>query len=65
MNLTSSVARVPCLQKLWSTSIIQQNLDYTHMNPVEAGIVERPEEYLFSSAGDFNETKGLLNLESL
>jgi hypothetical protein len=35
------------------------------MNPVEAGFVERPEDYLYSSAKNFNESKGLLNLEPL
>jgi len=35
------------------------------MNPVEAGFVEKPEEYLYSSARNFNESKGLLNLEPL
>jgi REP element-mobilizing transposase RayT len=51
--------------ELWSVSVIQQKLDYIHMNPVEAGFVEKPEEYLYSSARNFNESKGLLNLEPL
>jgi REP element-mobilizing transposase RayT len=51
--------------ELWSASVIQQKLDYIHMNPVEAGFVERPEEYLYSSARNFNESKGLLTLEPL
>lgn len=33
--------------------------------PVEEGIVESPEQYLYSSAKNFNEEKGLLNLEVL
>jgi hypothetical protein len=34
------------------------------MNPVEAGIVEKPEYYLYSSAKDYHESKkcGLLDL---
>lgn len=51
--------------ELWSSDAVQQKLDYIHMNPVEAGFVEKPEDYLFSSARDFNEIKGLLNLEPL
>jgi putative transposase len=38
-------------------------VDYIHANPVRAGIVEKEEEYLFSSCGDFYGTrKGLLEL---
>jgi len=48
--------------ELWSVNVIQQKLDYIHMNPVEAGFVERQEEYLYSSARNFNESNGLLNL---
>jgi len=33
------------------------------MNPVEAGFTQRPEEYLYSSARNFNDEKGLLELE--
>ncbi len=48
---------------LYSNKMIQQKVDYIHYNPVEAGIVEKPEEYLYSSARDFSEIKGLLKLE--
>ncbi len=27
-----------------------QKLDYTHYNPVEAGVIDRPEDDLYSSA---------------
>jgi putative transposase len=30
-----------------------QKLNYIHQNPVEAGIVEKAEEYLYSSAKDY------------
>lgn len=32
---------------------LDQRLDYIHNNPVEAGIVRYPEEYLYSSAGNY------------
>jgi hypothetical protein len=35
------------------------------MNPVKAGFAVKPEEYLYSIANFFFESKGLLNLESL
>lgn len=38
--------------------ILQQKLDYIHQNPVRAGIVSQPHEYLYSSAGDYAGIKG-------
>lgn len=38
--------------------------DYIHENPVRAGIVEKEEEYLYSSAGDYNGSrKGMIDIE--
>ena len=39
--------------ELWSVNVIQQKMDYTHNNPVEAGFVENDYEYLYSSARDY------------
>jgi REP element-mobilizing transposase RayT len=41
-----------------------QKLNYIHNNPVEAGVVDKPEEYLYSSARDYYNKKncGLLNI---
>ncbi|HTK19610.1 MAG TPA: hypothetical protein VL442_08865 [Mucilaginibacter sp.] len=33
--------------------MLHQKLDYIHNNPAEAGIVEKPEDYLYSSARDY------------
>ena len=33
--------------------MIEQRLDYIHNNPVEAGIVTLPENYLYSSAVNY------------
>ena len=38
-------------------------MGYIHNNPVEAGIVSRPEDYLYSSARDYAGLKGLIKLE--
>jgi len=43
-------------------TIMHQKLDYIHDNPVEAGIVEEPEKYLYSSARDYYGDKGLLDI---
>ena len=38
-------------------------MGYIHNNPVEAGIVSSPEDYLYSSARDYAGLKGLIKLE--
>ncbi len=39
---------------------LDQKLNYIHQNPVEAGIVEEAEHYLYSSARDYCGIPGLL-----
>jgi putative transposase len=48
--------------ELWSNEVIQQKIDYTHNNPVEAGFVENDYEYLYSSARDYTGIKGLVKV---
>jgi len=54
-------------QELYSPKFFFQKLSYIHHNPVIAGIVEKPEHYLYSSARDYFETKkcGLLDVTLL
>ncbi len=51
-------------QELYSSKFILQKRNYIHNNPVEAGIVEKPEHYLYSSAKDYfyQERCGLLEV---
>ncbi|MFT3676829.1 MAG: transposase [Chitinophagaceae bacterium] len=51
-------------QELYSSAFIFQKMNYIHNDPVEAGIVEKPEHYMYSSAKDYYFTKkcGLLDL---
>jgi len=42
-------------KELYSSAFIVQKINYIHNNPVEAGIVERPEHYLYSSARDYHQ----------
>ena len=49
--------------ELNTNELIDQKLDYIHNNPVVAEIVEKPEEYLYSSARDYIGIKGLLDIE--
>lgn len=53
--------------QLSTSPFINQTLEYSHNNPVVAGIVEKAEEYLYSSARDYYNDKqcGLLELELL
>jgi REP element-mobilizing transposase RayT len=48
--------------ELWSNEVITQKLNYIHQNPVEEGIVFRPEEYRYSSAYDYAGGTGLLDI---
>lgn len=45
--------------EIYSPRFIFQKLNYIHHNPVDAGIVEKPEEYLYSSAKDYVQTKNV------
>jgi putative transposase len=48
--------------ELFSNEVMQQKLDYIHDNPVKAGWVDAPEHYLYSSARDYADIKGLLDI---
>ena len=46
-----------------SNSLFEQKLNYIHNNPVKAGIVDKAEDYLYSSARDYVGIKGLVEIE--
>ncbi|MCB9224983.1 MAG: transposase [Crocinitomicaceae bacterium] len=46
--------------EIWSNKVIAQKIKYIHTNPVEAGLVFRPEDYRYSSAIDYAGEEGLL-----
>jgi len=48
--------------ELWSNMVIDQKIDYIHLNPVEEGLVFRAEDYVYSSAIDYAGEKGLLEV---
>jgi REP element-mobilizing transposase RayT len=49
--------------ELSSNEMIDQKLDYIHLNPVAAGFVDQPEAWLYSSARDYAGTsKGFIDL---
>lgn len=47
--------------ELWSNAVIQEKIDYIHNNPVEAGIVNLPEDYVYSSAANYASEQGQLD----
>ena len=49
--------------ELCSNSIVDQKLEYLHYNPVSAGYIESPEQWVYSSAKDYYGRKGLLDVE--
>ena len=49
--------------ELWSPAVIDQKVDYVHMNPVEAGYVSEPEHRKYSSALDYSGRKGVLEID--
>jgi len=40
-------------------------LDYIHNNPIRAGIVEKPEDYLYSSARNYVNMKATIEIDLL
>ena len=51
-------------KEVYSSAFVFQKITYIHNNPVEAGVVRKAEDYLYSSAIDYFYTKkcGLLDL---
>ena len=47
--------------ELWSNKVIWEKISYVHNNPVEAELVYRAPDYVYSSASDYADEKGLLD----
>ena len=47
--------------EVWSNKVIAEKIDYIHMNPVKAGFVYKPEDYIYSSAIDYCGEEGMLS----
>ena len=51
--------------ELSTKEIMHQRLDYVHNNPVEAGFVDQPSDWVFSSARDYEDQKGPIEISFL
>jgi REP element-mobilizing transposase RayT len=49
--------------ELGNNQLQQEKLDYIHQKPVEAEIVDEPENYWYSSARDYSGLRGLIEVE--
>ena len=52
-------------EECYSRDFINVKLNYIHENPVRAGIVRKAEEYLYSSAANYEGLEGIMNVELL
>ena len=50
------------VETIHSYDFYKEKLNYIHMNPVRQEIVEKPEDYLYSSARDYCGVKGCINV---
>ncbi len=51
--------------ELHNTDLLQSKLNYIHQNPVRAAWVENAEDYLYSSARNYTELDGLLQIDQM
>ncbi|WP_202927968.1 hypothetical protein [Cyclobacterium roseum] len=49
--------------ELYRTEMIESRMNYIHENPVRAGIVEKPEDYMCSSARNYAGLDGLIAVD--
>lgn len=50
------------IEQINTYDFYRQKLDYIHQNPVKQEIVERPEDYLYSSARNYTRMDGLIKV---
>lgn len=49
-------------EEVYSNKFIKQKVNYIHLNPVRNGIVENPEDYLYSSARNYADMEGVIDV---
>jgi putative transposase len=51
--------------ELRSPNFFKQKIDYIHLNPVRAGWVREPEDYIYSSASNYINNSGIIDVSIL
>ena len=51
--------------ELFTPQVTQQKLDYIHNNPVREGVVEKAEDYLYSSARNYGGLRSMVEIDFL
>jgi REP element-mobilizing transposase RayT len=49
-------------EEIFSNKFIEQKIIYIHNNPVRAGLAEKPEEYLYSSARNYADMESIIEV---
>ena len=52
-------------EEIFTEDFMKCKLNYIHENPVRAGIVEKPEDYIYSSASNYILGKGIFEIDYL
>ena len=50
-------------EEIYSEKFMWSKIDYIHFNPVRSGIVIKPQDYIYSSASNYIENKGIIKVE--
>lgn len=50
------------IENICTYDFYKEKLNYIHMNPVRQEIVEKPEDYVYSSARNYNGQKGMIDV---
>jgi len=50
-------------EAIYSEKFMWSKIDYIHFNPVKAGIVAKPQDYIYSSASNYIHGKGIIDVE--
>ena len=50
-------------EEIYSEKFMWSKIDYIHFNPVRACIVSRPQDYIYSSASNYVDGKGIIDVE--
>ncbi len=50
-------------EEVYSEKFLWSKIDYIHMNPVRSGLVKKVEDYIYSSASNYINNQGLVEVE--